>query len=597
MDSTITSSSAKTATNESKTNILHKYSSYSYGFILSVLTKEEYKKMFSGETPNLSVPGVVVASSGKLSTPSASSSYKFVETKIGVDTAKFFDSFIDDVSITSSLGFNLVNGITNAYDYRFTVTEPYSLMLFLNGLQETAKKLGYQNYYDSPVLLTLVFDGINEDNTRSERIHKYFTIKLTNIEVSVNNAGTSYHISAYNFGSQALEKDVCKLPSDVQISEKTVAGVFDSLQSKLNNSFQCTSKFGTVSVEGTNTTINLFELDDNRYTFDIDKKIKAASFLDQHKPKTFKFSAGQPITEVISSIIRATDYVKSDSSTGVLQVFKVFTQIDISGGLEKKKYRFKIVSISRDATNILTTQATTSLYVIKEYNYLYTGQNIDILSFRLGYDFTAMNVALDFQNNTSVSGTSVAVSGGRSAVTPVIGVGPGANALEVTNNFQNSVFNKLLTHETVENYSMDLEIIGDPNFLITFPNEEEVKKTRLFLESLIKINVKHPTDIDTTTGKMRFEGMPTVSGYYYVSEIQNTFRDGKFTQTLSLLRRFGPVDEGVKNDAIPVSITAAANKNNITAAKKPSLSIANLPTDDSRNDIRVLQGKTPNLRF
>lgn len=127
-------------------NPLHDYSLYNYLFSLSVLDDNSFN---SASYRTTGPSGPFLARSASI-TPDDR-----VETAYGK-----FEFFIEDVKISHVVGFEETTGNTNAIGFSFKVIEPYSMGLFFQALQASAKENNWENYLDAPLLLVLEFKGV-----------------------------------------------------------------------------------------------------------------------------------------------------------------------------------------------------------------------------------------------------------------------------------------------------------------------------------------------------------------------------------------------------------------------------------------------------
>ena len=238
------------------------------------------------------------------------------------------------------------------------------------------------------------------------------------------------------------------------------------------------------------------------------------------------------------------------------------------------------------ATPILKSNA------LKTFNYLYTGLNEDVIDFNINYKmafFEAMAADMGQRNAGNVAGaTTETVDTGPHP--PIVrapeGVGAGTpddpnegiprqidsidhsgnsgggfragridqNKIQVAN-----MFSKALTESVTDLINAELEIWGDPYFIpdsgmgnftdSAVPGAPGVTTggtiETLNQESFILINFRLPYDYDASTGLMTFSRLQRqFSGLYEVISILNKFKDGVFTQTLSVMRRRAQSDEG-----------------------------------------------------
>jgi hypothetical protein len=223
--------------------------------------------------------------------------------------------------------------------------------------------------------------------------------------------------------------------------------------------------------------------------------------------------------------------------------------------------------------------------VVKEYNYLYTGKNQEIINFNIDIanGFQAMMLADNGNNTADVKSAKEdggevnkesemeAKRGSPPSGTPGGGLQSQASYSKVRTGSDskggggaetNSTRIAKMFHDALTNgkdlINLDLEIMGDPYFLATsgFGNYTAGQTTKSNINSDnevnyqngevdIVVNFRTPIDINQSTGLYNFGGTAGVnqfSGLYKVTTLVSTFSKGKFTQKLSGFRRQGQDD-------------------------------------------------------
>jgi hypothetical protein len=216
---------------------------------------------------------------------------------------------------------------------------------------------------------------------------------------------------------------------------------------------------------------------------------------------------------------------------------------------------------------------------LKEYNYIYTSKNLDIIDFNIEFNngfykqltvdmgkrnqgvITKSQSGSDATSDTNSDGgtqpsastqatpptdatvfnnDSITVGSNKS---PVGDDNPGTLAAKAFNDAINSM---------VDMVQLDLKILGDPYYLgDSNMGNYSAQKTSLrginadgaidgqSTEVYINVNFRNPIDIDYTTGLYEFgqgKVVPQFSGLYRVGEVQNEFNGGTFIQSLKLMK-------------------------------------------------------------
>ena len=331
-------------------------------------------------------------------------------------------------------------------------------------------------------------------------------------------------------------------------------------------------------------------------------------------PETFKynpkspqvqFNTGARIHEIIASVIRDSEYVKnilksidSDSSAidnfGYIDYFLVkieVTNLDKYDQQTKKPYQkytyvvtpYKIHytripgygSLKIDESKLLTLSKRT-------YNYIYTGENIDVLNFKLNFDnlyFESMPLALGnndkplSQAGAGPGNSTTVLQGGSTA--EVLDSGSNGQATQRVDSAANQIndnnagptqydpyyilaknMHRAIVNSKASMLTGEIEIIGDPFFVVTGGIGNYVPKTltrgitvdneadHTGEEVLITVNFNNPIDYNKFSGGglMYFEKEKVpFSGVYRVLNVVSTFHDGFFKQKLNIVRVPGQV--------------------------------------------------------
>lgn len=322
---------------------------------------------------------------------------------------------------------------------------------------------------------------------------------------------------------------------------------------------------------------------------------------------TFTFRDGTSITDIIEEVVLSSDFARNinkqlPDAFGNINFFKIHTQVYDGGGLlsglftgdSPKIYVYRVVPYSVDASVISPPQ--TSVFdllgkqsgAVKAYNYIFTGQNDDIINFDLTFNqsfFTTANAtrsqfsidnilggARSFLRSdpqpataTNPGGSSVGLPGSSSEAgqnrdsrapnngTSVVSGGNGssdrstATARDLATNIINNTANDLL--------QVKLTIWGDPYYLsdaglgnwlgITNPANSYItvdgSMNAINGQVPVVLNFRTPIDYSEKDGFVEyplggFLPVAMFSGTYTVTLVRNSIKDGKFTQELTLNR-------------------------------------------------------------
>jgi hypothetical protein len=654
-------------------NILNIFSSYTYIFTLSALPDNSINNPDS--TYRAGIPQFIIAKSA------AGSPDNRIETDYGK-----FDFFIDNVNIESIVGFDKNTGNSSATSLNFTVTEPYSMGLFMESVAIAADQAGQPSYVECPFLFQIDFKGFTEQNETVDlpQLRKYFPIKFREVVMKVTGKGATYQVQCIIWNDGAFSDNYTKNKTDISISGKTVQEVLQtgekSLQKVLNdyqaklvkdkvlatadqililfpqeiassatpNSSgsdatpedstpatadtskanasstlfeklgvtQVTTSAGTNVVQNTDACnavgqssmgFNLERKGDPSYgkenkAYDETSGTYIRGEVDSQQDPAmseFKFRQDTDVMNSINQVILQSNYAQQAlkgnmiDDKGFLPWWRIetqFYQISDDSNLAKTGQKPKIVvyrvvpykvhsgkfmpaNVPAPGFEELKKQA------IKEYNYIYTGKNLDVLDF----DITIQNsffqkFAADGGNNSQdikmqaeqgsqdatdtelppLDGEKTVVTGSTGSKTLPVGLQTSTDKLGGGGSENSATRRARQFHEALSEgadmIEVDMKIMGDPYYLGDSGMGNYTAKNETGYDNInndgaidyqssevdIIVNFKTPVDINQSAGMYDFASdklLLNFSGLYKVQTCSTNFSSGKFTQTLHLLRR------------------------------------------------------------
>ena len=348
-----------------------------------------------------------------------------------------------------------------------------------------------------------------------------------------------------------------------------------------------------------------------------------------------QFAENMNIHEAISSVIRDSEYTrnilkdvkKSIDQFGMINYFMVkveVTNLNVINETTKKPFQnfeYVVTPYKVHYTRIPTygqeqiDDKNLKLLSLRQYNYIYTGKNIDIINFKLNFNtlfFEAVPAAMG-NTDTPSAKTGAAPDNGvvvKQNATPTETVqkqqvptpptkvesspvqATGGNAGQLLNDPYAILAKKMHSAIIDSKASMitgEIELLGDPFYLATggvgnyVSTPDSRGKTKdgeadhIFSEVLITINFRNPIDINPDTGMMIFDPeLIPFSGVYKVNKASSTFKDGTFKQRLEILRIPGQIlDQDIKpSDPADANFTRPSPVNQVvpdaTRAENPS---------------------------
>jgi hypothetical protein len=351
----------------------------------------------------------------------------------------------------------------------------------------------------------------------------------------------------------------------------------------------------------------------------VDASSQAAQSSD--KARDYQFGQGERITKIIEKIVNQSEYAAEKategSTNGLNKWYKIDTQVFIDEnpeteyqlGRPPKVYVYSVVEYEVDEAHVLATNQkpanTEGLKkaAAKEYNYIYTGKNEDVLNFDINFNQAFMQTALsnfgmnkggvrgdNHKTNTAVTETTTSATPPKDTdLTQKTEAGaPTEQAASLGTESSGTVnpdirrqiaemFHDRITNMPLDMVTAEMEIMGDPffipqetgNYVAPAGNSPNATAdgTMTYQQSEVfcVVNFKTPFDYQIKGATME---MPTVvpgfSGLFSVWAVTNRFSRGQFTQTLKLIRRRGQDDPATTNNKAFVEVN-----DDVNIAKEP----------------------------
>jgi hypothetical protein len=314
-----------------------------------------------------------------------------------------------------------------------------------------------------------------------------------------------------------------------------------------------------------------------------------------------KFRQDTDILNAISQVIMQSTFVNStlDKSQITPEGYKDWWNIDVqtytngdvnkATGQKPRLLVYRVIPYQVHASSGVTAPNVKppgyeelKKQAVKQYNYIYTGKNVDILKFEINYNANFQNLmpadggkntqdksnpgdgaaepANDVDINTLSKGSAPSSKPGTASTSVSFiqtlfksdKLGGGGAETEATRAAR--AFNDSLTKGT-DMTTLDMEIIGDPYYIVQSGAGNYTSKPTQYYnlnedgsmnhqggEVDILVNFRTPIDINQTSGLYDFSKGPSApvelfSGLYMVRIIDSTFSKNQFKQVLQLQRR------------------------------------------------------------
>jgi hypothetical protein len=276
--------------------------------------------------------------------------------------------------------------------------------------------------------------------------------------------------------------------------------------------------------------------------------------------------------------------------------------------------------------------------VVREYNYLYTGKNADILKLDIDFDSTYYTQLTTYRNQLARLGTNRSSdpndvsntqysfqANSQQNILPqtvqVVGSNKDANSMNTAANPDEKIIGDLkksiYTSQRGDMLNIKMNIIGDPAFIKQddiYYNPGAPNSYKEFSVSgskgnqtvpinpttgqiifdaqqvYVRLNVKNAVDINDSIGIVNQQHVlrngrqtdGTFSGVYRVLRVDSQFSRGQFTQTLDLIRMPDALPEVPKPVASPIVADSAADGSRVAAFGRSAL--ANAPGGTTTNN-------------
>jgi len=317
--------------------------------------------------------------------------------------------------------------------------------------------------------------------------------------------------------------------------------------------------------------------------------------------RTFKFKMGTKVQDIIEEIILASSYakeidekIKNPPADGKIKWFKIETQCFILQNNEALRLtgrypRIFVYRVIEFQTHVNIFKSPTSAThgipqlkseCAKQYQYIYTGKNVDILDFEIRYNHAyntpiladkgqstqrvdAAGAVIQTQDGKATTANDAGGSGQpaegavRNEDITSTGTGDrGGSSYESPETSVARMFNHTLLKSAVGLINIDLTVKGDPFYIsdsgLGNYNAGDTSYTNInsdgamnYQNGEVHINVifRTPIDYNTQTGTMYFPENTKIvnafSGIFRVNEVKNTISSNQFKQTLVLNRVMG----------------------------------------------------------
>jgi hypothetical protein len=671
-------------------NPLEKFASYNVLFTLSALGKADLEdtKFLNGPAHDIIIKssGISGANDNRTGTGLNADNKRTLYGNLHTDGnkdlanaldnarktfAKDRDMYFQSVDMTAIPGPNEQRRLTSVTQINMTIVEPAGITLF-ERLRAAAANNNYLDHIDAPYLLTVEFVGFDANGKATtakegEFMKRLIPVKLTNVQLEMNQGGATYALQAIPYNEFALVNrfNFPRSSGSLVPKDKKLNSVLKQLEIILNEQNQEEKTSAGVLLPDK----YVISIDKELADQDLDIKFNSieqagmgqqladANSVDSAPVQVLKFNSGQAISMILENIMKlhpnhsninfnewktkvATTLrqtQKKSGTTGVydrtanekenpdmyFKYFMIRTQVipeerfDFNRKKNQKIIKFvispyKIHAYSLNIPGVSTGQNFKN-FVYKTYNYMFTGENIDILDLAIDYKYSYFQTKLKDVDSSNDRSIRVEKSESEKFDEPDIDVEdqsflhsfePGLSKSD-SPGVTGPTFRKVdqlvdyLSHPQADMVNIKMEILGDPawlgqsQFIPAQPeamgngisqdkdigfwrgNLESIWNSKLrcfnsdLAEPIIMLKFKMPTDVDTQRGvyEMASNEQAMFTGLYKVVQVDHNMSGGKYTNRLHLTR-FPNQGVHISNPITKYVVTGYKDKQSVIATQK-----------------------------
>ena len=555
------------------------------------------------------------------------------------------DLYIRNVTMNSVPGLNDKRRLTSVTQISMEIIEPAGITL-LERIRGAAINNGYLDHLDAPFLLTIDFKGFDElgrpaSAKDSQNMKRLIPVKLVDMQMDVTQAGTVYAVKAipYNEFAYVNRFNYPRTAGTLSPDGKRLSDVFKTLEALLNKQNEDEKDTGLVEKPDVYTVT--FDSKGIEDTFITTENLEQNGMASQGvngadggfyvaneiaiPPDYMKINTSNAITKILEEIMKGHPaYSDKKFDQWKSKVTKTLNVAQFKGGAQEVleqaqdfyfdyfKIRASVVPIEGDFDTIramnrkkinfhvepykvhayslaipgVSTGQNFKNFVFKTYNYIFTGDNVDVMDVNINYKVAYFQSRLkdfeatDVRKNT-IEDASDKATGGTSATDhntdgnlmtrshPDTAKSEGTGKTGGTPTQLDSFLDSL-THPLADMVNVRMEILGDPAWIsqsqfiplnaksfargagkATDPdigywrrNKDRIWNSDLrcyntdVAEPIIMLNFRMPTDFNDQTGvyELQADQSAEFSGLYRVVQVEHNFTDGKYTNVLNLTR-------------------------------------------------------------
>lgn len=611
-------------------NVLHKFASYNYVLTLSALSRNQLDNPDQIPTD---APQNIIARTGGIGNPNVTRTIEEARAAdvLGDKTTKKTygdvvgesqrvlnkgrDIYFNSVTIDSFPRPNEFRKLMNYTKIEMVLEEPNGIT-FWEKCRAAAFNSGYRNHITAPFLITIEFKGYDDlGNVISNVVPKrVYPVRLSRSSLQMNAGGTTYTVEAYPWTEFAMINAFLYTRGGGTVAGQT------TIQEQMNEFARQLNK----DIEDQEVGPNKLRDTADKYEITVDPAIgreqtktgdvyPTTGFFNRNRRqgsfKVFTYGKNQSIVKIIEDTVRQFEKYNNIEAR-LLEKANVETE---SGSIsEEDQYIdwFKIVTTVKEEPEFdekIQTHRRTIAYhvkpfkihvlnfvragigfrfdyknaVRKKFNYIYTGENLDILDLNVEYNAGYYQAILRKQDpnilikiyNAAKETAGKLFNTPNYEADPLLPLHSYITTLNTENpsvdNQDKTVSENQALADTVYDYlvnpqrdmvNVDMKIMGDPAFLgqdyaipLRVGNNSNQQRINIGSsvwdpqrqafnfdngEVVVQLDFKFPSDFDENEGLYKFntEATPQFSGLYRVLRVESRLENGQFTQNLTMAR-------------------------------------------------------------
>jgi len=628
-------------------NPLFKYASYNTIFTLSAMTQAELENpetLLKGAPHDIIVRsggiGDPLTNSGRAQSSVAreilSEKAQQSTDDAQANLARGRDLYFNRVQMTNFPSLNEKRRLTSVTNIEMEITEPMGISL-LDKIRGAAANCNYLDHINAPYLLTMEFKGYDElGNIISEKeqktLKRMIPVKLIQMYIGVNQGSTVYTMKAIPYNEHGFLNHHVYLRTSGQIlAGNNIQEAMNNVANLLNKQVKDEKNDQLIEIPDTFHIVvdKLFRdekpMQGNLGTMDIavgeqDQEFSNVGVGGQSpgpqrgqkgkKPrKAGTVKQGDNILTIISELMKSLPRFQEEGSIDKFMAkikdsteemyFDYFmieasvvpddSQFDRLRGIHPRKITYNIVPYKVHAYSLAEPGTSTGTnfepFVKKDYNYIFTGDNVDILDLNINYKVAYFSSKLkDIEGKASgdklaskPTKPETVKKGDPETVDPFLGpgfihqsqVGVAKSTTSGINKGPSTALDQrldALSNPKGDMVKVDMTILGDPAYLgqsqfipTTADNASLAKDQKKlsfsagnrkiwneifgnynmgFGDTVVRLTFRSPTDVNEKLGIYEIAEQEQIqfSGLYRVIKVISTFAEGKFTQVLEMVR-------------------------------------------------------------